>query len=121
MPRKKQIDNASLIQMVKENISQNEIMDKFGFKTSTQLKVAYANALMETGQVAVLKTGRSRKKKTLDLTVTVNARGSLTIPKNLVEHFGLRAGDAFEVRKSLVGLSLKLKENPLSISKSKKR
>ena len=50
MPRKKKIDHAALIKMAEDNVPQNEIMAKFGLKTSTQLKVAYANALMETGQ-----------------------------------------------------------------------
>ena len=109
MPRKKKIDNAAMIQMIKDNVPQNEIMAKLGFKTSTQLKVAYANALMETGNAPVLSTGRAKKApKALDLTVIVSKRGSLVIPKNLAEHFGLKVGDAFEVRKSSAGLSLKM-------------
>jgi hypothetical protein len=118
MPRKKQIDNPSLIQMVKDGAVQNKIMATFGFKTSTQLKVAYGNALIETGRVPALKAGRSGKTKAIDPTVTVNKRGSLTIPKHLVQLFGLLVGDAFEVRKSPAGLSLQLKEVPLSFPKS---
>ena len=122
MPRKKKIDNTALIQMIKDDVPQNEIMAKLGFKTSTQLKVAYANALMETGNAPVLSTGRAKKApKALDLTVIVSKRGSIVITKALVEHFGLNVGDAFEVRKSSAGLSLKLKENPLSIPKAGKK
>ena len=109
MPIKKQIDNADLIQMITNKVPQNEIMAKFGFKTSTQLKVAYANALMETGQAPVLETGRSKKAKVVDPIVTVGKRGSIVISKNLVDRFGLNVGDSFEVRKSAAGLSLKKK------------
>ena len=108
MARKKKIDNAALIQMVKDEIPQNEIMAKCGFKTSTQLKVAYTNALMESGQAPVLKTGRAKKpEKAIDPTVTVGKRGSIVITKDLVEHFGFKVEDRFEVRKSQAGLSLK--------------
>ena len=61
MARKKKVDNTALIQMIKDDVPQNEIMAKLGFKTSTQLKVAYANALMETGNAPVLSTGRAKK------------------------------------------------------------
>jgi len=105
MPRKKKIDNTLFIQMVKDNLSQNEIMAKLGFKTSTQLKVAYANALMETGQAPVLKTGRVAK--AIDPRIDINKRGSLVISKNLIQHFGFQIGDKFEVRKAQNGLSLK--------------
>ena len=107
MPRKKKIDSAALIQMVKDNVPQAEIMAQFDFKTSTQLKVAYANALMETGQAPALATGRASKNKALNTTIAVGKRGSLIIPKDLVEHFGFKVEDSFEIRKSQAGLSLK--------------
>jgi len=37
----------------------------------------------------------------------VGVRGSLIIPRKLAEELGLRKGDAFDVRKSKSGLSLK--------------
>ena len=55
MPKKREIDNAALLKMVKEGITQSEIMEKFGFKSSPQLKVAYANALMESGEAPEIK------------------------------------------------------------------
>ena len=107
MPRKKKIDYTALIQMAKDNVPQSEIMTQFGFKTSTQLKVAYANALMETGQAPVLTTGRGAKGKVLNTTISVGKRGSLIIPKDVVDHFGFKVEDTFEIRKSQAGLSLK--------------
>jgi hypothetical protein len=51
MAKKKEVDGKRLVKMVKEGAAQSEIMKKFGFNTSTQLKLAYANALMEAGEI----------------------------------------------------------------------
>lgn len=109
MPPKMKVDNNVLLQMVKDKVPQNNIMAKLGFKTSTQLKVAYANALMESGQAPVLQVGRGKKAKTTNPIVTVGKRGSIVISKDLVDQFGFKEGDSFEVRKSAAGLSLKKK------------
>lgn len=106
MAAKKDLDEKKLLKMIKDGSSQPDIMEKFGFKTSTQLKVAYANALMKTGKVPELKKGRS-KAKPKDVKVAVNKRGSLVIPKTLIEKFGLAQGDTFMARKSTAGISLK--------------
>ena len=111
MPRKKKINNKQLIEMVKAGDSRKAIMDKFGFKNSNQLKVAYANAMMETGEIPVIKAGRASKKTAgAQKRVFVNKRGSLVIPKGMVEQFGLQQGDTFAVRVSKAGLSLKKSE-----------
>ena len=111
MPPRRKIDDEALIRMISDKVPQNEIMANFGFKTSTQLKVAYANALMETGQAPALETGRSKNAKAIDIMVTANKRGSIVISKNLVDYFGFQVGDSFDVRKSAAGLSLKKKDD----------
>jgi hypothetical protein len=50
MPKKKALDTAKLIEMVKAETSSAEIMKKMGFKTSTQLKTAYMSALIAEGK-----------------------------------------------------------------------
>ncbi len=107
MPQKKKIDDNALLKMVHDEVPQKEIMDHFGFKTSTQLKVAYTNALMSTGQVPKIKSGRARSAKSIKTIIVVNKRGSLIIPKNLVDYYGLEEGQAFDVEKSKAGLSIK--------------
>ncbi len=101
MPRKRKLDNVALMQMIKEDVPQTTIMERMGFKTSTQLKVAYVNALIETGQAPPLKTGQARK--AVNTRVSVNERGSLIIPKKLVEYLGLKPGANYEAHKSLGG------------------
>ena len=105
MAKRKQINEKSLLKMIDEGTPQKEIMEKFGFKNSSQLKVAYANALITSGKVPGLKKGSAAK--AVDSTVSINNRGSLIIPKLLVDELGLAAGDSFTVRKSKAGLSLK--------------
>jgi len=87
-------------------IPEAAIMGKFGFKNSIQLKVAYANALMESGEATAIK-GTPRKAKPVDTKVSVNGRGSLIIPKALIESFNIEVGKAFEVKKTASGLTLK--------------
>mgnify|MGYP002642195077 FL=1 len=108
MPKKREIDNAALLKMVKEGINQSEIMEKFGFKSSPQLKVAYANALMESGEAPEIKgQGRTGKPKSIKTEVSINARGSLVIPKALVESLNIPEGQVYEVKKTASGLQLK--------------
>jgi hypothetical protein len=107
MPKRKVIDNKALVKMIKEGSPQADIMKKFGFKNSTQLKVAYANALMDTGEAPEIKgKGRAKKAKPVDTKVSVNGRGSLIIPKVLVESMNLKPGATFEVKKSTKGIAL---------------
>ena len=112
MPRKRKIDNAALLKMISDGVIQSEIMKKFGFKSSPQLKTAYANALMESGKAPEIKgqgrTGKG-KDKPVKTEISVNARGSLVIPKALVEHLKIPEGQAFEVKQTASG-SLQLKK-----------
>lgn len=108
MPKKREIDNGALLKMVKDGANQSEIMEKFGFKSSPQLKVAYANALMETGEVPVIKgQGRTGKSTPVKTEVSVNARGSLVIPKALIESLQIKKGQKYEVKRTASGLQLK--------------
>ena len=111
MPRRKIVDHSKLIKMVQEGAAQAEIMKKFGYGTSTQLKVAYANALMQTGQAASIKGGRKAEAKAKkEKLVKVGKRGSIIIPAELVEEMKIGKAAKFAVRKSKAGISLKLAE-----------
>ena len=62
MPKKKALDTAKLIEMVKAETPSAEIMKKMGFKTSTQLKTAYMSALIAEGKVpAISRRARGRE------------------------------------------------------------
>ncbi len=105
MAKRKKMDENSLLQMIDKGEIQADIMKTFGFKNSSQLKVAYANALMNSGKATKLKGGR-RTAAPAPTTISVNKRGSLVIPKALVENFGLQIGDCFEVKHTKAGIRL---------------
>jgi hypothetical protein len=107
MPKKKTVDTKALIKMVEAEETQNEIMKKFGFKTSTQLKTAYMNALIQAGKVQPIKGGRGSGKAEKGKQLGVGKRGSLIIPANLVQELGINHEDKFSVRKTKAGIALK--------------
>jgi hypothetical protein len=107
MPKKKVIDAKKLVKMVKDEKPQPDIMKAFGFKTATQLKTAYMNALIAEGAVPAIKSGRRAAQKTVSNEVNVGKRGSIIIPKGIVEEMGFVEKDKFLVRKTKSGISLK--------------
>ena len=108
MPKRKVVDHAKLIKMVQDGVNQADIMKKFGFGTATQLKVAYANALIQSGQAPAIQGGRGAGKKAKEAKVVkVGKRGSIIIPADMVSELGIGADDSFTVRKSKSGVALK--------------
>ena len=108
--------------MIKDQANQSDIMEKFGFKNTTQLKVAYANALMDTGEAPEIKgKGRTKKEKPVNTKVTVNGRGSLIIPKVLVEDMKIKPGATFEAKKTASGITLKYEEEKKKEEKTEKK
>lgn len=106
MPKKKKIDNKALLKMIEGGDPQAEIMKKFGFKNSSQLKVAYVNAMIDAGKAPEIKRGR-KAKAAVNTRVAVNKRGTLVIPKAVIESFGLKEGEAFDAKKTRGGIQLK--------------
>ena len=107
MPKKKTFDGKGLIKMVDAGEAQSDIMKKMGFKSATQLKTAYMNALIEAGKVKAIAGGRGAGKAEKVKQVGVGKRGSIIIPKELVEGLGVGADEKFTVRKTKAGIALK--------------
>ena len=110
MPKKKAVDTKALVKMVEAGETQADIMKKFGFKTSTQLKTAYMNALIENGKITAIKGGRGKGKAAKVKLLGVGKRGSIVIPKELVDKLGVSADQKFIVRKTKAGIALKASE-----------
>ena len=107
MPKKKTIDNAKLVKMIEEGIPRPEIMKKLNIKTSNQLTVAYAKAMMEAGKIPEIKGGRGGATAKESNEITVGKRGSVIISKDMAESLGVAVGDKFSVRKTKAGIALK--------------
>jgi hypothetical protein len=93
--------------MVEAGEAQKDIMKKMGFKSPTQLKTAYMNALVKAGKVTAIKGGRGAGKAKKVKQVSVGKRGSIIIPKELVEGLGVGADEKFTLRKTKAGIALK--------------
>jgi len=107
MPKKREIDNKKLLQAVQDGKSAKEIKEAFDLKTSSQVKIAYLHAVMDEGIVPELKDGRAANAKPEQKEPTVNKRGSLIIPRELVMQMGFKEGDSFQIRETKAGISLR--------------
>jgi len=107
MPPKKKIDPAKLVEAIESGKRQSEVMKQFNFKSATQFKSHYLNALIETGKAPEIKVGRASSKAASTKDVAVSKRGSVVIAKALVDEMGFGAGEKFVVRKTKSGISLK--------------
>ena len=107
MPAKKKVDYKKLVKVVESGKPQAEIIKEFKFKTATQFKNHYLNALMEAGKAPEIQTSRASAKAAPAKEVVVGKRGSVVIAKGLVGEMGFAEGDKFAVRKTKAGISLK--------------
>lgn len=110
MPAKKKIDQEKLIKMVESGKHQQEIMKEFDFNTSAQFKAHLLDAWTNAGKIPQVKTGHGRKKGNSSKEVLVSKRGSIVIPKTMIEEMGFAQGTTFIVRKTKSGISLKAKQ-----------
>ena len=92
-------DAKKLVEMVKKNVPDKEIMQELGVKTKATLKKMYYDALVETGKIKYILTERQVKKaEPKEKTITIGKRGTLTISKAvLIDKLGFKEGDKFTV------------------------
>lgn len=104
MPRRRIIDPSKLIDAVEEGRVDREVMDQFGLESPHKKQ--------EKGQAKRRYTRRFITKKPPDPdepdeTISVNERGSLIIPKDMIGAFGFLTGDHFIIRKTKAGIHLR--------------
>ena len=110
MAQKKLVEHNALLQAVEMGMAKETIMKKFEIKGLQELKVAYFDALVALDKIKDVKKGRKPQK--VDNKVSINSRGSLVIPKKLVDALNLDKMDTFKVVKSESGLILKTVKKP---------
>jgi hypothetical protein len=107
MPKKVEFDGKKLLKMIKDEVPKNEIMEKFKFKTATQLKNAHYRALVESGEVPGILGGRGAGKSAKAKLIGVGKRGSIIIAAEKVAELEIGKDDKFTVRKTKAGIALK--------------
>lgn len=110
MAKKKLVEHNALLQAIEMGMTKTVIMEKFNFKSLQELKMAYYDALVALDKIKDVQKGRKPKK--IDNKVSVNSRGSLVIPKKLVDDLDLGEMDTFKVVKTSSGLMLQPKKKP---------
>ena len=90
-----------LIDMVKKEIPDKEIMNQLGIQTKTSLKKMYYDALVEAGKIKEILSEREIKKaQTKPKKFTIGKRGTMTLSKALlIDQLGFKEGDKFTVAK----------------------
>jgi hypothetical protein len=90
-----------LVEMVKKNVPDKEMMEKLGVQSKATLKKMYYDALVEAGKIKDILTEKEAKKAVKKTrTLRIGKRGTLTLSKALLaDTLGFREGDRFTVSK----------------------
>lgn len=85
---------------IKAGKTVQKIMKELKIKSKATLHKQYLDELAGAGKVKPLLTAaRGRPAKALRDTAKVGKRGTLTVPSELIGHFGFKAGDSFKISK----------------------
>ena len=100
MSRRRRVDASKLIEAVKSGRLKKNIMDSYGVEVP-QRKPA--------GKAGRRRTGEDPADVGLifNVELRINKRGSLVLPRGLIEELGYEEGDEFLARKTKVGISLR--------------
>jgi hypothetical protein len=109
--QKKLVEHNALLQAVEMGMTKETILEKFSFKSWQELKMAYYDALVALDKIEDVTKGSKPKK--IDNKISINSRGSLVIPKKLVDDLDLGEMDTFKVVKSDSGLMLQPMKKPI--------
>jgi hypothetical protein len=98
-----------LIEMIRKEVPDREIMEKLGIQRKASLKKMYYDALVEVGKIKDIVT---EKEVEMKKTLKVGKRGTMLLSKALlIDKFGFKEGDKFTVLKRKDSMILrKLKE-----------
>ena len=90
-----------LVEMVKKNVPDKEMMEKLGVQSKATLKKMYYDALVEAGKIKDILTEKEVKKRTAKARkLSIGKRGTMTLNKALiVDTLGFKEGDKFTVSK----------------------
>lgn len=104
------IDPMKLIDMVRKEIPDKEIMAELGINTKASLKKMYYDALVEAGKIKDIMTERKARKAAAPRKrpLTIGKRGTILLSKPLlVDQLGFKTGDKFTVAKRKDSIILK--------------
>ncbi|MBU2547819.1 MAG: hypothetical protein KKB20_05370 [Proteobacteria bacterium] len=106
MPKRRKVDAQKLIEAVESGRLNKDVMDTYGVGSQPQqpVKSRYRRK-RGAGEAVVLETY-----PLLDVELKVNKRGSLVLPRSVIDQLGYEEGDVLVARKTKVGISLRKAE-----------
>ncbi len=109
MAKRKRKPAGPITSRIREGKTDKEIMEELGIKSKATLIKQHYQEMVNAGKVRPIPSvGRGRPKK-ISTDVKVGKRGTVTVRSNLVEMFGFKPGDMFEVKRTKGGILLKKK------------
>jgi len=103
MKKRRLVDSSKLIEAVESGKLKKEVISKFGLETFRKRKSRGKKTDKDGPVSRQRKNTASRAAKE----IVISARGSLIVPREIVEEFGFEQGDTFQVQKTKSGISLK--------------
>jgi hypothetical protein len=103
MKKRRLVDSSKLIEAVESGQLNKELISKFGLEASRKRKPRDKKTNKDGPVSKQGKNTASRVKKE----ITISARGSLIVPREIVTELGFELGDSFQVQKIKAGISLK--------------
>jgi len=90
-----------LVEMVKKNVPDKEMMEQLGVQSKATLKKMYYDALVEAGKIKDILTEKEAKKGMDKVRrLSIGKRGTITLSKAmLADKLGFKEGDTFTVSK----------------------
>lgn len=100
MAKRRTVDASKVIEAVESGRLDKDIMVRFGLENMKRGKARMRESPAQRER-GLHGRGQGRGR------IQINRRGSLVLPRDMVEAMGFRQGDSFVVRKTRAGLSLK--------------
>lgn len=107
MKKRRIVDSAKIREAVESGQLDKKIMTGFGLEVSRQKD---SDSARKAGRRRKARGRPALKQDKFDLKIreiSVNVRGSLIVPKELITEFGIDIGEKFSMQKTKVGISLK--------------
>jgi hypothetical protein len=96
--------------LIRKGKSDKEIMGELKIKSKATLVKKHYQEMIAAGKIRSIKTAGRGRPKAISTEVKVGKRNTVTVKSDLVENFGFKPGDKFEVKRTRGGILLKPKK-----------
>lgn len=109
MAKKKRKAVGPITSRIRAGKTDKEIMEELGIKSKATLVKQHYQEMVQAGKVRPIPSAARGRPKAVKTEVKVGKRGTVTVKANLVQMFGFKPGNVFEVKRTKGGILLKKK------------